>query len=92
LFVVEFSYNDMMHLIMQQTPLSTNHGLHSKFDIQGVNDVVNLIAKDWIMWLINIWIQLVSNFEEAWRRYKENVDKHKDQLNFKVGSQVRFQQ
>jgi hypothetical protein len=36
-----------------------------RFDIQGVNKIVNLVAKDWIMWLANIQAQLVSNFEET---------------------------
>jgi len=92
LFVAEFSYNNMMHSTTQQTPLFTNHGLHPKFDIQGVNDVMNSIAKDWVMWLINIWTQLISNLEEAWRQYKENANKHcKDQPNFKFGDQAWFQ-
>jgi hypothetical protein len=35
------------------------------FDIQGVNKIVNPIIKDQIVWLANIWAQLVFNFEEA---------------------------
>jgi hypothetical protein len=35
-----------MHLAMHQTPFFANHGLHPRFDIQGVNNVVNLAAKD----------------------------------------------
>jgi hypothetical protein len=31
---------------MHQTPFFANHGLHPKFDIQGVNNVVNPAAKD----------------------------------------------
>jgi hypothetical protein len=46
LVVVEFSYNNTMHSTMQQTPLFVNHGLHPKFDIQGVNNVVNIAIKD----------------------------------------------
>jgi hypothetical protein len=33
LYVAKFSYNNMMHLVMQQTPFFANHGLHLKFDI-----------------------------------------------------------
>ncbi len=41
----EFIYKTM-HLAMQQIPFFANHGLHLKFDIQSVNNVMNLIAKD----------------------------------------------
>jgi hypothetical protein len=37
------------------------------------------------MWLVNVQIQLVFNFEKAQRRYKENANEHwKEQPNFKV--------
>jgi hypothetical protein len=39
---------------MQQTPFFANHGLHPKFDIQGVNNVVNLTTKDQIAWVVDI--------------------------------------
>ncbi len=67
--MVEFAYN-IIYFSTQQTPLFANHGLHPKFDIQGVNNIVsNLVAKDWAMWLANIKAQLVSNLEEAQRCY-----------------------
>jgi hypothetical protein len=37
---------------------------------------MNFLVEDWTMWLVNIQAQLVSNFEEAQRWYKENVDEH----------------
>jgi hypothetical protein len=58
----------MMHLAMQQTPFLANHGLHPKFYIQGVNNVVNPIVEDRIVWLADIRAQLVSNLEEAERK------------------------
>ncbi len=83
----------MMHLAMQQTPLFANHGLHLRFDIQGVNNVMNHVVENRTTWLTDIQTQLVSNHEEVRKRYKENVDKHhKDQPNFKVGDQVWFRQ
>jgi hypothetical protein len=54
LFVVYIFYNNTMHSIMQQTPFFANHGLHPKFDIQGVNNVVNLTTKDQIAWVVDI--------------------------------------
>ncbi len=82
-----------MHSVTQQTPFFANHGLHPKFDIQSVNNVMNLVVKDWVMWLANIRTQLVSNLEKARRWYKENVDEHhKKQPNFKVGDQIWLQQ
>jgi hypothetical protein len=79
----------MMHSTMQQTPLFTNHDLHHRFYIHDVNNVMNSSTKDWATWLTNIQAQLVSNFEEVQRRYKENVDKHyEDQPNFKVKDRV----
>jgi gluconate kinase len=65
--VAEFSYNNTMHLVMQQTPFFANHGLHPRFDIQGVNNVMNFIVEDRTMWLVDIRTQLVSNLEEAQR-------------------------
>ncbi len=50
----EFFYNDTMHSAMQQITFFANHGLHTKFDIQGVNNVMNLIANDQVAWLIDI--------------------------------------
>ncbi len=74
---------------MHQTPFFTNHGLHIRFDIQGVNNVVNLATGDWVAWLIDFQTQLISNLEEVRRRYKENANKHhKDQPNFTVEDQI----
>jgi gluconate kinase len=39
---------------MQKTPFFTNHDLHPKFDIQGLNNFMNLVAKDRVAWLIDI--------------------------------------
>jgi gluconate kinase len=54
LSMAKFSYNNMMHSTTQQTPFFTNHGLHPRFDIQGVNNVMNLTVEDQAMWLVNI--------------------------------------
>jgi hypothetical protein len=35
-----------MHATTQQTSFFANHGLHPKFDIQGVNNVMNLATED----------------------------------------------
>ncbi len=76
--MVEFFYNNMMCLAMHQTPFFVNHGLHPRFDIQNVNNVMNLITEDQITWLVNIPAQLVFNLE-AQKWYKKNVDtNHKD--------------
>jgi hypothetical protein len=52
--VVEFDYNNIMHSSTQQTPFFANHGLHPKFDNQGVNKFMNLVAEDRAMWLANV--------------------------------------
>jgi gluconate kinase len=65
-----------MHSSTQQTHFFANHGLHPKFDIQGVHKIMNPIIEDRTMWLTNVWTQLVSNLKETQRRYKENVDEH----------------
>jgi hypothetical protein len=63
--------------------------LHPKFDIQGVQKVMNLAIKDRAMWLVDVWSQFLSKFEEAQKWYKTNVDEHqKVQPNFKVGDYV----
>jgi hypothetical protein len=50
----EFFYNNTMHSPMQQTLFFANHGLYPKFDIQGINNVVNPTIEDQAMWLLNI--------------------------------------
>ncbi len=93
LAVVEFAYNKTVHSSTQQTPFFVNHGLHPKFDIQGVHKVVNLAVEDWTMWLVDVWAPLVSNLEKTKGQYKDNVDEHwKEQPSFKVGDQVWFRQ
>ncbi len=74
--MAEFAYNNIMHSSTQQTPLFENHGLHPKFDIQGVHKIVNPTVEDWTMWLADVQIQLVFNLKEAQREYKENVYEH----------------
>jgi len=74
--MAKFAYNNTVHSSTQQTPIFANHGLYPKFDIQGVHKVMNPATKDWAMWLTNVWVQLVSNTEEAQKRYKENVNEH----------------
>jgi hypothetical protein len=44
--MVEFAYNNTMHSSTYQTPFFANHGLHPKFDIQGVRKIMNLVTKD----------------------------------------------
>jgi hypothetical protein len=90
--MAKFAYNNIVHSSTQQTPIFANHGLYPKFDIQGVHKVMNPTTKDWAMWLTNVWVQLVSNTEEARKWYKENVNEHqKEQPNFKVENQVWLQ-
>ncbi len=87
--MVEFLYNNVLNSSTQQTPFYVNHGLHPKFDIRGVCNIMNPVARDWTMWLANIQAQLVSKLEKAQIWYKDNVDVlHKDQPNFKVGDQI----
>jgi hypothetical protein len=57
----------MMHSTTQQTPFFANHGLHPRFDIQGVNNVVNPAIEDRVTWSTNIQTQFVSNFEKVQR-------------------------
>jgi hypothetical protein len=85
-------YNNTMHSSTQHTPFFTKHALHPKFDIQSVHKILNPIVEGRTMWLMDVCTQLVSNLEEAQRRYKENVDEHrKEQPNFKVRDQVWLQ-
>jgi len=53
-----------MHSSTWQTLFFANHGLHPKFDIQGMHKVVNLIVEDQTMWLIDVRAQLV---DEHWK-------------------------
>jgi hypothetical protein len=50
--MAEFSYNNTMHSTMQQTPFFAIHGLHPKFDTQGVSNVVNPTVEDQVDWLV----------------------------------------
>jgi hypothetical protein len=44
--MAKFAYTDTMHSSTQQTFFFSNHSLHLKFDIQGVNKIVNLVVED----------------------------------------------
>jgi hypothetical protein len=61
--MVEFAYNNIVPSSTQQTFLFANHGLHPKFDIQGVHKVVNLAIEDRTMSLANVQAQLIANLE-----------------------------
>jgi hypothetical protein len=52
--MVEFFYNNTIHSTTHQTSLFANHGLHPRFDIQGVDNVMNPVVEDQIAWLTNI--------------------------------------
>jgi hypothetical protein len=41
-----------------------------------VNKILNLIVEDWVMWLVEVQAQLVSNLEEVQKINKENDDEH----------------
>jgi len=57
-----------------------------------LNKVINLAIEDQAMWLMNVRIQLLFNFEKTQKQYKENVDEHwKKQPSFKVEDQVWLQ-
>jgi len=66
-----------VHSSTQQMPFFASHGLHPKFDIQGVHKVVNPITKDRTMCFVDVRVQLLFNFEKTQRQYKDNVDEHK---------------
>jgi hypothetical protein len=38
--------------------------LHPKYDIQGVDKIVDAAIKDLAMWLMDVQVQRVSNLEE----------------------------
>jgi hypothetical protein len=65
LAMARFAYNNTMHSSTQQIFFFVNHVLHLKFNIEGVNKVVNPIAKDRTMWLVDVQAQLVFNLEET---------------------------
>ncbi len=89
--MAKFAYNSTMHSSNQQTSLFVNHGLQPKFDIQGVNKVMNPIAKDWAMWLAYVWAQIVFNLKKTQRQYNESVNEHwKEQPNSKFRDHVWF--
>jgi hypothetical protein len=46
LTMAKFAYNNIVHSLTQQTTFFANHGLHPRFDIQGVHNVVNPIVGD----------------------------------------------
>jgi hypothetical protein len=65
LAMAKFAYNNIMHSSTQKEPLFVNHGLHRKFDIQGMHKVMNITIEDEAMWLMDVQTQLVSNLEET---------------------------
>jgi hypothetical protein len=79
-----------MHSSTQQTFFFTNHGLHPKFDIQGVHKVMNPTTTGWAMWLMDVQTQLVFNLKKTQRRYEENVDEHRKECNLASKSGTKF--
>jgi hypothetical protein len=69
--MVEFAYNNIVHSSTQETFFFVNHGLHPKFDIEGVNKVMNLIVKDQAMWLT----MFEFNLYLSWKKHKGNTRK-----------------
>jgi len=63
--MAKFAYNKTMHSSTEQTPLFANHGLHPKYDIQGVDKIVDLTTEDLAMWLVDVRVQCISNLEEV---------------------------
>ncbi len=83
--MAKFAYNNIVHSSTQQIVFFANHGLRPRLDTQGVHNVVNPIIRDRTLWLTNVQAQLVFNFEEALKHYKEFFNEHwKKQPNFKV--------
>jgi hypothetical protein len=60
LSLAEFVYNNIIHSSTQQTLLYTNHDLHPKFDIQGVNKIMNPTTKDWVVCLANVCVATLA--------------------------------
>jgi hypothetical protein len=52
--MAEFAYDNIVHSSTHQTLFFTNHGLHPKFDIQGVHKIMNPIIEDRAMWLVDV--------------------------------------
>jgi len=70
--MVGLAYNNTMHSLTQQTLLFTNHGLHPKFDIQGVDKVMNPTIEDWAMRLSN---ELEFNLYLTLKKCKDDIRK-----------------
>jgi hypothetical protein len=51
LAIAKFASNNIVHSSTQQIFFFVYHGLHPKFDIKGVNKIMNLVVKDQAMWL-----------------------------------------
>jgi D-mannonate dehydratase len=77
--LAKFAYKNIIHSSTQQTPLFANHGLHPKFDIQGVNKVMNPTTKDQIMWLANFEPMLYQTLRKCkgnTRRMLMNIERN----------------
>jgi hypothetical protein len=52
--MANFAYNNIMHSSTQQTFFFANHGLHPKFNIQGMHKIMNPTTKDETIWLADV--------------------------------------
>ncbi len=58
LSLVEFAYNTI-YFSTQETPLVASHGLHPKFDIQGVNNIPIMKPPLFFLWELAIILKFV---------------------------------
>jgi hypothetical protein len=85
--MAKFTYNNIMHSSTQQTPFFANHGLHSKFDIQGMHKIMNPTTKDQTIWLadveLNLYLTLKKHKGDA-KRMSMNIKKNNPTLRSKT--------
>jgi hypothetical protein len=87
--LVEFAYNNTMHLSIKQTPFFSNYDHHSQADLFHVKDVRSSVAEDSVAHLVAIHDEFVFQLYEALDHYKDYAKRNRKVYpNFHIGNQT----
>jgi hypothetical protein len=87
--LAEFTYNNTIHALTQQTSFYANYSHHPKLDLLNPSKVDNLAAADFAAQLLQLQDTIKLQFQEVQDHYKASVDKsRKENPLLQVGNKV----
>ena len=87
--LAEFAYNNAPNATTGITPFFTNKGYHSNISVHPEPDLASLRARDFIVNLNELHLQLKKTISMAQTRYTASANKHRTpSLDFVIGDKV----